>query len=194
MGSFKQLFYEKENKFTKEEEEFLKNYTWTEYREINEYLRNRNINDIYENNKIEQKIKKIDKIFNENILTVNKILYRSSRNKEIRIAIDYDKLKPGFEFIEKGYSSASEYKKYALEFSRYRKNPNIFVINAKKGNKILNIKNLSKYGKEEGEYLINRNTIFKIIKIENEKEKIKDTRGRINLEEIRYIYIDIIRG
>lgn len=199
-----------EIKMTSEEKNEIEYYSDEGYKNINSFLRNKKkfIKKNYqytseEIQEIEEKIKIIDEFINKNPLKKNIELYqniklyRRTNNHEILNAIKNKKLKPGYEFIEKAYSSSSKSEKQSLKVSHDDNVFMIFVINAKKGQKAVDISDISKYGKEESEFLIARNTTFKISKIEkkNKKFRIPITYSNNFLEkekEFTYIYMDII--
>ena len=186
---------DKSKNITKEQSDALTEYSTARYEEINGGLRS---------GKISSKDKKIIELIDsamssstdDKILYENQKLYRSAAIPEIAKALKEGKTLEGIEFDDKGYVSTTKDPKVARNFQR-TDDSMMFIVNAKKGTQMIDMKDHSGYGGEESEVLLGRGQKFKVSKVETVKEKrqFRGLGGKIGTKNVKqqYIHLEIIK-
>ena len=164
-----------EQSITDSQKKAISDYTYTDYQSINYYLRTNNDNDenilldkrLY-GNKREEQIKCIDDVLSSFELNDNITVYRNVDAEMFADYFDDTQKLVGKEITEKGYSSSSVIPSGAMTDKDCK--IKIHVPSGKGRGAYIN--NLSDYKDEEYEFLISRNSKFKIIKVEETEDDL----------------------
>jgi hypothetical protein len=189
---------------TEKEKYAIRNYTGKGYIDINGYLRlnskKNNFQPQYLSSieELKNRVKLIDNVINKSPLHKDMKLFESKelyRGASIHDPKLHDSILDGSAvgktFIEKAYTNASVEKSIAKNFILDQPHRDIiFVINAKKGLKAAPLEQFS-YEPDEKEYLIKRNTKYKITKIKKEHFSIQIKKHKIG-KDISLVYLDVI--
>lgn len=144
----------------------IDDYTAGGYEQLNNYLRG---NYVPSDNKMKEYLEKQNDSISYSIsqykLETDLKLYRGQG------ADIYSSLKVGDTLIEKGFTSTSCSKSVALDFSKHYNNDKEYLIeiNVPKTSKCLYIGRNGSFKYDEGEFLLDKNTKFKVIQKESNK-------------------------
>ena len=164
-----------EQSITDSKKKAISDYTYTDYQSINYYLRTDNDNDenilldkrLY-GNKREEQIKCIDDLLSSFELDDDITVYRNVDAEMFADYFDDTQKLVGKEITEKGYSSSSVVQSGAMTDKDCK--IKIHVPSGKGRGAYIN--NLSEYKDNEYEFLIPRNSKFRIVKVEETEEDL----------------------
>lgn len=190
MIRFKQFFLEAQ------QNKSLTVYSGSKYKEINAGLRRGKILKQFE--KVITEIDSLMKPAGKEL-----VLYRAAAIPEINAALENKEDITGLTYVDKAFVSASTNKKMLDIFSSSHvqgdKVARSLILHVSPEVEIVDMKGSSQFGEKEGEILINRGMKFKVMEVENTKEKEKyvsyfpEKKNLVRTVKKQYIHVKVTK-